>query len=1032
MRGLLILVKWCGLFLAGLSVVPHAYTQTICGFDHLNTSLKKDFPAITKSIIGNEVALRKIILERSKQLKREKKELVIYTIPIVVHVLHTGESIGTRYNPADAAIIEAIDYLNEVYSGKSSFLTPPGEDAAGDIGIRFVLAKRDPDCNPTNGIDRIDMSGNAEYVVNGVNYQDVVADINLKASIIWDKSLYYNIYIVNKINGQDGFEVPYVAGYAYLPNSSVIDGAVILSSQMKVGSTTLVHEMGHAFNLYHPFEGSNVKDECPVGEGDMVDDTDPISRNTSSDGTVDFTCRTGANPCNNHQMYNIRTENNFMNYTACNTLFTPGQKERMLASLLLDDRKTLLTSTALLSTYQFPACEPKINFEKGYTTFERISKYLTSNCRKYKDYTINFTISSSPLKNTTVSLFIDTGTNAIENVDFDFPSGKVIVFPSGKHDTLSLNIRVFNDEDYKEERILNVGFTIDDSTDALKGSAVKTMRIALLPKDAKPLPPGATIRRQIGTYDINITGTQIFNGEVTSQNTRILYRAGELKSAGIDSGKIAGLSFFLQKHTSKSFMAVYIKMGHTPYNELVKDGEINTSGNLETVAGLTSYSTVQGWNYFKFNNPFIWNGIDNIVVEFCIDNKASAGFGVDDIHAFADTGSVDRGNTIFSTGEGCEPNFTSVSYYSRGIRPVIQFEYAKPSNAVADTISVSATGYIGPYAEVYFYDKSFPGKIIGKIKNLTSWNYGCTNINIDRCGDKVAPFLNNVPSQFLAQKTYFITPERNNPNGKYEITLYYTLTEKNGYEQGTGVQWRDIKMIKAHAPVNSITPQTPPPGNIEAVQLYKINNYGDAYALTARFNTGFSAYGIGVIGDAVLPVEWLNLQALIVNREDVLLQWQTASEINNNYFEVEKSADAVNFTVVGRIYSKGNSNTISSYEFLHRNPVAAGKIYYRLKQVDNDGTFNYSGTINVSFDNNGTNPSVYPVPASGYININFGKPALNPVVEIFSSDMKLVGISKKMTRSASERINIQHLTPGNYIIRLSFEGKKYALRFVKL
>jgi len=238
-------------------------------------------------------------------------------------------------------------------------------------------------------------------------------------------------------------------------------------------------------------------------------------------------------------------------------------------------------------------------------------------------------------------------------------------------------------------------------------------------------------------------------------------------------------------------------------------------------------------------------------------------------------------------------------------------------------------------------------------------------------------------------------------------------------------------MIKAHTPVSSASPENPPPGNIEAVQLYEVNRYGDAYALTARFNTGFSAYGIGVISNAALPVEWLTLQALVVNKTDVLLKWQTASEINNSYFEVETSDDAVNFTVAGRVYSKGNSYTISSYEFLHRNPVASGKIYYRLKQVDNNGRFNYSSTVNVNFDNS-TTPSIYPVPAVGYIHINFGKTVLNPVIEIFSNDMKLLGISRKTTRTASERINIQHLIPGNYIIRLSFEGKIYALKFIKL
>ncbi|OJY99803.1 MAG: hypothetical protein BGP13_09030 [Sphingobacteriales bacterium 40-81] len=1030
MRRILILHRWWGLFLACFFTLSHAYTQTTCGFDHINTSLKKHFPSVAKSIADNEAAIQQIILQKRKQPGAEKRIMTTYSIPVVVHILHTGEDIGTQNNPTDTKIIEAIDYLNEVYGGTNSMLTPAGVNAAGDIGIRFVLAQRDPDCNPTNGINRVNMSANQDYVANGANYQDVTADVAMKAPIIWDKSRYYNIYVVNKINGQDGFEAPFVAGYAYLPNSSAIDGAVMLASHMKRGSTTLVHEIGHAFNLYHPFEGSNGKGECPVGEGDMVDDTEPISRNAGSDGTIDFTCRTGPNPCNNNQPYTIRTENNFMNYTACNTLFTPGQKERMLASLLLEDRKTLITSTAILPTHQSPVCQPKINFEKEYTELERTS-YRTIECRSYKDYTINLSISNKPLKQVTAQLFIDTGSTAVENIDFNFPAGKSIVFPAGQYNAQPFKVRVFSDEHYSQPRILKLGFSIDDGTDALKGTAITTMRIVLLPKDEKPSPPGSTVSRRVGLYDPEITGTKIFNGEVTSQKSQILYRANELRSAGIVAGNIAGFSFYLQKQTLKPFKNITVKMGHTQHNALVDNGTIYTVSNISTVSSLSSYTTFQGWNYFKFNAPFAWNGVDNIAIEICIDNDKDAGFGFDDMYAFADTGYVDRGNTIFSTNESCQANFTSVSYYSNGIRPVIQFECIKPANAVADTISVSASGYLGPYAEIYFYDNSSPRKILGKIKNLSYWNYGCTNISIDRCGNTVAAFLNNVKSQFLAQKTFLITPQRNNPDGKYELTLYYTSTEKDGYEQGTGVQWKDIKMIKAHTPVSSASPENPPPGNIEAVQLYEVNRYGDAYALTARFNTGFSAYGIGVISNAALPVEWLTLQALVVNKTDVLLKWQTASEINNSYFEVETSDDAVNFTVAGRVYSKGNSYTISSYEFLHRNPVASGKIYYRLKQVDNNGRFNYSSTVNVNFDNS-TTPSIYPVPAVGYIHINFGKTVLNPVIEIFSNDMKLLGISRKTTRTASERINIQHLIPGNYIIRLSFEGKIYALKFIKL
>src|SRR5918993_595954 len=74
----------------------------------------------------------------------------IYTIPVVVHVLHTGGAEGTIYNPSAATIQGAINYLNSVYNG-----TFPGGEGVGEIGVQFQLATRDPNNNPTDGINRV-------------------------------------------------------------------------------------------------------------------------------------------------------------------------------------------------------------------------------------------------------------------------------------------------------------------------------------------------------------------------------------------------------------------------------------------------------------------------------------------------------------------------------------------------------------------------------------------------------------------------------------------------------------------------------------------------------------------------------------------------------------------------------------------------------------------------------------------------------------------------------------------------------------
>lgn len=1009
--------------------VTAVYAQTHCAFDKANASLKKHYPSVAQNIADNDTRLKQIIAQQRKQAPQTNREIVVYTIPVVVHILHTGGDIGTIYNPDNQQILDAINYLNDVYSGKNSSLTPAGVDAAGDIGIKFVLAQRDPQCNPTNGIHRVDMSENPNYLVYGATYDDVAADIALKAPIIWDKSRYYNIYVVNKINGFDGSSFPDVSAYAYLPTNSVVDGTVILSSNMKWGSNTLVHEIGHAFNLYHPFEGSSVNTQCPVGDGDMVDDTDPISYNIDANGTVSFMCRTGRNACNNNLPYSIRTEQNFMNYTACNTLFTPGQKERMRASLLLDDRKTLITSTAFLPTHLNPVCSPKINFENDYTELERIST-STVDCRRYKDYTVYLNISSKPSNNVNVDVQVDPASDAVENIDYSFPNGKTIAFPAGSYNIQPIKVRVYSDADYPQSRTLKLGFAIKQGSSAEKGTACTTMYIRVLPRNDKPIPPGSVVRSQIGKYDENINDIRIFNGLVQNQKTQILYRADELKRIGVESENITGLSFFLIKKTTRPFRNISIRLAHTKYTSLVDNGNINRVSGAMPVAAFTSFTTVYGWNYFKFNNPFKWNGVDNIVVEICIDNAGETAFEVDDIYSYTDTGNVEKGNTMFSD-EGCEKELSAISYYSKGIRPIIKIDHVKAGNLVRDAVGISQNFYLGPYAEAFFYDQSSPQKIIARVKNLSSWNYGCTNIKIDRAGNNTSPFLSYTESEFLAQKTFIITPERNNAQGRYELTLYYTNDEKVGYEKATGKSWQNIQIIKSNVPINSITPASPQPDKIEKVPINNFGTYGTAYALTASFNSQLSAYGIGFVNNIALPVEWGNVQAKVVG-ENVLVKWETYTETNNNYFEIEASGDGVHFTTIGNVKGKGNSNIISVYEFLHANPTVTGRIYYRIKQVDIDGKQSYSNPVYVNFQKTSiSKPFIYPVPANNIITVNFGKEVLQPLVEIYSVDMKLLSTHKKNGRSSAESINIQHLVPGAYIARLSFNGEQHSIRFVK-
>jgi hypothetical protein len=96
----------------------------------------------------------------------------------------------------------------------------------------------------------------------------------------------------------------------------------------------------------------------------------------------------------------------------------------------------------------------------------------------------------------------------------------------------------------------------------------------------------------------------------------------------------------------------------------------------------------------------------------------------------------------------------------------------------------------------------------------------------------------------------------------------------------------------------------------------------------------------GSYGDAMLPVEIIRFVAKADDR-GVLLQWTTASEINNDYFDVQRSIDGINFKTIGTILGNGNSSEEHNYQYVDENESNQNWCY-RLKQVDFDGEINYS------------------------------------------------------------------------------------------
>lgn len=133
--------------------------------------------------------------------------------------------------------------------------------------------------------------------------------------------------------------------------------------------------------------------------------------------------------------------------------------------------------------------------------------------------------------------------------------------------------------------------------------------------------------------------------------------------------------------------------------------------------------------------------------------------------------------------------------------------------------------------------------------------------------------------------------------------------------------------------------------------------------------TTFSTFAIGYKTVTPLPVELIAFKAEKAENA-VNVTWATASEKSNAYFSVERSADGKNFTAIGQVEGNGTSNVTNNYVFADKNPLS-NISYYRLKQVDFDGTFEYSPIVKVQMAgrNVALSLNAFPNPTADKINL---------------------------------------------------------------
>ncbi len=241
---------------------------------------------------------------------------------------------------------------------------------------------------------------------------------------------------------------------------------------------------------------------------------------------------------------------------------------------------------------------------------------------------------------------------------------------------------------------------------------------------------------------------------------------------------------------------------------------------------------------------------------------------------------------------------------------------------------------------------------------------------------------------------------------------------KVSFISGTGLI--DQIIISDELKKNSIAGST----DIEDARTY-ISGYN---ATTASDH--LPIYTRMTLTDQALPVKLTSFTAEVRNKQ-VVLNWKTAQESNNDHFTIERSADGQNFAPVVKVAGVGTSNLAHAYQTVDSFPLP-GVGYYRVQQVDFDGKSTTSGTVAVKIGETAA-LSVYPNPVQSLLQINGGNAAASYVAQVTTPDGRVIIQTRGNTRQISQAVNQQigKLKTGMYILNLKNGGTQQSLQFLK-
>lgn len=649
-------------------------------------------------------------------------------------------------------------------------------------------------------------------------------------------------------------------------------------------------------------------------------------------------------------------------------------------------------------------------------------------CLEYIDINVPIKLTKRPTSgNATVSVTVNAASTATAGLDFTLLTPTVTFSTSGALQANAV-IRVLNDDIIESTETVILDLT-ESNIDITAVNAIGQYTLQIFDNDVTPL------LANIQSLTIGTAGTTLafapFGGYYMDGRMQMIFTPAELTTAGFAANAtIGGMAFTVNtKNSSMPYSGFTINLAHIPAatTNFATNAYITPAAPGFTTVYSDVYSSVVGANTFDFTSNFVWNGASGILVEICFDNNA---YTLDD-NVAATTLAAQR--CIYRQADN-QTGCTMTGGTTRTTtRPDVIWRLRTPAVIQTTLNPMVAESYLGPNQTVHFYD-NLTGNIMATIQNTSSHNYGCTKVEVDRSGTGAVPFWNSSPANQAASKTFKITPEIDNPLGTFQLTLYYTQAEVNGWMAATGNTITNFKMIKVknHA-FSDVTIATPYTSEVEIASTASTAAYNTThYTLTASFATGFSGAGAGAPGSPAppLPVTILSFEGRKSGIADAILQWQTAEDKDVQNYSLIRSSTHAPAQVIGIMEREEAAN--GQYFYTDKD-LLPDTYKYQLVATDGDGTTSFAPGIATVTIERGNQFSLYPNPARKQFSMQSPWLFDTPVeVNIFSLLGQRV-YHLQLARNMTDKIEITDFegSDGMYQVKIITSSGTRTVPFVK-